>query len=198
MKIDTGYLLDTLKQMIRINSILPHEEALATFIAAELRKMGVEPEWHEVSPGRPNVYAMADLGGSDKLLTFTGHTDRVDIALNWPTDPFDPVEKDGKLYGLGSMDMKAGVACALVAFKTLLEAEELHGRLGKIGFAATVDEEAMGTGARALLETKYGKSDAMLLGEPWFGNDEPDQILPLGITGKVLYKITVTGRTAHN
>jgi acetylornithine deacetylase/succinyl-diaminopimelate desuccinylase-like protein len=120
----------------------------------------------------------------------------VDIAQNWPSDPFDPVEKDGKLYGLGSMDMKAGVACALVAFKALWEAQEWHGRFGRIGFAATVDEEGYGTGARALLQTKYGQSDAMLLGEPFYGVGE-GWSLPNGITGKVLYKLIVTGRAAH-
>jgi len=197
MKIDTYYLLETLKKMIRINSILPYEADLAAFIADEIRAMGLEPEWHEIAPGRPNIYAMANLGGSDKLLTLTAHMDTVDIALNWLTDPFDPVEKDGKLYGLGSMDMKGGLACALTAFKTLLETESWHGRLGRIGFAATVDEEAQGTGARALLDTPYGKSDAMLLGEPYYGVGSDAHALPLGITGKVLYKLTVTGRAAH-
>ncbi|MCB8945964.1 MAG: M20/M25/M40 family metallo-hydrolase [Ardenticatenaceae bacterium] len=194
--IDTNYLLQTLKEMIRINSIVPREEDLALYVAAKIREMGLEPEWHEVSPGRPNVYASFAGQGSDRFLTLTGHLDTVDIAQNWPTDPFEPVEKDGKLYGLGSMDMKAGVVCALAAFKALWEAKEVHGRLGKVGFAATVDEEGYGTGARALLQTAYGRSDAMLLGEPFYGVGE-GWGLPNGITGKVLYKLTVTGRAAH-
>ena len=196
IQIDTNYLFDTLKQMIRINSVIPHEESLATYVAGKIRELGLEPEWHEVAPGRPNVYARADLGGNNRLLTFTGHMDTVDVAHNWPTDPFEPVEKEGKLYGLGSMDMKGGLACALTAFKALVEAEADHGRLGRIGFAATVDEEGYGTGARALLETEYGHSDAMLLGEPFYGAGN-GWALPNGITGKVLYKLTVTGRTAH-
>ena len=194
--IDTSYLLETLKQMIRINSIVPREEDLSLYIADKIREMGLEPEWHEVSSGRPNVYANFSGSGSDLFLTFTGHLDTVDIAQNWLTDPFDPVEKDGKLYGLGSMDMKAGVACALTAFKALWEAKGWHGRLGRVGFAATIDEEGYGTGARALLETQYGQSDAMLLGEPYYGVGE-SWGLPNGITGKVLYKLTVTGRAAH-
>lgn len=196
IQIDTDYLLDTLKQMIRINSVIPHEERLATYVAEKIRELGLEPEWHEVAPGRPNVYATFAGGGSNRLLTLTGHMDTVDVAHNWPTDPFEPVEKEGKLYGLGSMDMKGGLACALTAFKALWEAKEWHGRLGRIGFAATVDEEGYGTGARALLQTAYGQSDAMLLGEPFYGVGE-GWALPNGITGKVLYKLTVTGRTAH-
>jgi acetylornithine deacetylase/succinyl-diaminopimelate desuccinylase-like protein len=196
IQIDTDYLLNTLKEMIRINSVIPHEEKLAVYIAEKIRQLGLEPEWHEVAPGRPNVYASADLGGSNHFLTLTGHMDTVDVAQNWPTDPFEPVAKEGKLYGLGSMDMKGGLACALTAFKALVEAKEWHGRLGRIGFAATVDEEGYGTGARALLQTEYGQSDALLLGEPFYGVGA-GWSLPNGITGKVLYKLTVTGRTAH-
>ena len=196
ISIDRAYLLSTLKEAIRINSILPHEETFATFIADEIRKLGLEPEWHEVAPGRPNVYVSADLGPSDRFLLLTGHLDTVDIAEGWPTDPFDPVQKGGKLYGLGSYDMKSGLICALAAFKALIEEPSLRGKLGRLGFAATVDEEAYGTGARALLETDYAKSTAILLGEPMNGLS-PDGALPIGITGKVLYKITVKGKMAH-
>ena len=86
--INTTYLLDTLKQAIRINSIIPHEEALASFFAAKIRELDLEPQWQEVAPGRPNVYASAVLGPSPYFITFTGHLDTVDIAANWLTDPF--------------------------------------------------------------------------------------------------------------
>lgn len=195
MSIDSTYLLDTLKKAIQINSITPREEDLAAFFADEIRKLGIEPEWDVVAPGRPNVYAMADLGPSDEMLLLTGHIDTVDIAENWETDPFDPVEKNGKLYGLGSYDMKSGVVCCLAAFKAMIEDPSLRGKLGKIAFAATVDEEAYGTGAEALLKTKYGKADGILLTEPFWGTDEMP--VPLGLTGKVLYKLTVTGKMAH-
>jgi len=195
-KIDMPYLLDVLKKMIRINSVLPQEEPLAEFIAGEIRKMGLEPEWHEVAPGRPNVYASADLGPGDRFLTLTGHTDTVDVAANWPTDPFEPIEKDGRLCGLGALDMKAGLACALMAFKALVEATELHGQLGRLGFAATVDEEGYGIGAKALLQTDYAESDGLLLGEPYYGDSEATA-LPIAMTGKVLYELTVRGKAAH-
>ena len=100
ISIDENYLLQTLEDSIRINSILPHEEKFAHFLADKIRELGLEPEWHEVAPGRPNVYASVKLGPSNQMITLTGHTDTVDIAENWQTDPFDPVIKDGKLYGL--------------------------------------------------------------------------------------------------
>ncbi|MCB0000381.1 MAG: hypothetical protein KDE56_31665, partial [Anaerolineales bacterium] len=88
IQIDSHYLLETLKQMIRLNSVVPYEEKMAQFVAEEIRKLGLEPEWHEIAPGRPNVYATANLGPSGKFLTLTGHTDTVDVAHNWQTDPF--------------------------------------------------------------------------------------------------------------
>ena len=127
MHIDNSYLLETLKKAIQINSVIPHEEALATFFADEVRKLGLEPEWHLVAPGRPNVYVTADLGSSDDLLLLTGHLDTVDVAANWDTNPFEAVEKDGRLYGLGSFDMKSGLVCAFAAFKALVEDTSLHG-----------------------------------------------------------------------
>jgi len=196
MQIDQTYLLDTLKKAIQINSVVPHEEALAAFFADGIRTLGIEPEWHVVAPGRPNVYALADLGPADDLLLLTGHLDTVGVAANWATNPFKAVERDGKLYGLGSFDMKSGLVCAFATFKALVEDSALHSKLGKIAFAATVDEEALGLGAKALLKTVYGKSAGIFLTEP-FGGRNISAAVPLGLTGKVLYKLTVTGKMAH-
>jgi acetylornithine deacetylase/succinyl-diaminopimelate desuccinylase-like protein len=196
MEINHSYLLETLKRAIQIDSVLPHEEALAALFADEVRKLGLEPEWHVVAPGRPNVYALADLGPADEMLLLTGHLDTVGVAANWETDPFQAVERSGKLFGLGSFDMKSGLVCAFAAFKALVEDRSLHGKLGKIAFAATVDEEGFGLGARALLDTDYGRSAGILLPEP-FGGRNLSPSVPLGLTGKVLYKLTVEGKMAH-
>lgn len=195
MAIDEVYLLDTLKKSVQINSIIPHEEAYAAFLADEIRGMGLEPEWEEVAPGRPNVYASVELGPHGDLLVLTGHTDTVGVAANWDTDPFDPVVKNGCLYGLGALDMKSGVTCALAAFKGLLDDRSHHGKLGRIAFAATIDEEGYGLGARALLKSKYGEASGILLPEPMGGDGRSP--LPLGMTGKVLYRLTLTGKMAH-
>ena len=196
LAVDTAYLIDTLKTMVSIDSILPHEKRLAEFIADELRAMGVEPEWHKVAPGRPNVYCAVDLGPTHRFLVFSGHSDTVGVALGWETNPFQLTECDGRLYGLGAVNMKGGLACSLTAFKALVEAKELHGSLGRLGFAITVDQEGHSMGAKALLETEYGRCDAMLHAEHFYGDSQEDY-LPIAVTGKVLYKLIVRGRTAH-
>ena len=62
INIDKQYLIETLGQLIGIDSTLPHETKISEFIADQLRAFGVEPEWHEVAPGRPNVYATTEMG----------------------------------------------------------------------------------------------------------------------------------------
>ncbi len=196
MPIDQEYVLSILRQMIRINSVLPHEGRLASFIADEIRAFGIEPQWQEIAPGRPNVCATAELGPSDRFIVFSGHSDTVPAATGWETDPFEPVEQGDRLYGLGAINMKAGLACMLAAFKALVENSRPGGGLGRVGIAITVDQEGHSAGARALLETAYGRCDAMLHAEHFFGDSESDY-LPIGATGKVLYKLTVKGRAAH-
>ncbi len=184
------------ERLVRVRSVLPHEEALAELVAAEIRKLGIEPDWYPVAPGRPNVACQATLGPRPGFVTFTGHLDTVAVADGWETNPFEPVEKNGRLYGLGALDMKSGLAAAFLAFKRIYESPDLHGRVGRIGFAATVDEEALGAGARALLGTPYGKSDLMLLTEPFNGTGPHDPV-PTVMSGKVLYRIVVRGQTSH-
>ena len=196
LQIENRYLIDTLKKLIRINSVLPHEQKLAEFIADEIRSFGIEPEWHEIAPGRPNVYASTEPGSSDRFMVFSGHSDTVPPAGDWESDPFEPLEKDGRIYGLGAINMKSGLACMLAAFKAIVEAKELHARLGRLGIAVTVDQEGYSTGARAFLKTEYAKCGAMLHAEHFYGDSEKDY-LPIAVTGKILYKLTVRGKAAH-
>jgi acetylornithine deacetylase/succinyl-diaminopimelate desuccinylase-like protein len=196
LTIDSDHLLRILRKMISINSVLPREADLASFVAEELQSFGVEPEWHEIAPGRPNVYTSVDFGGSHGFLVFSGHSDTVPPASDWESDPFAPLERDGRLYGLGAINMKAGLACMTVAFLTLLREESLHRRLGRVGLAITVDQEGQSLGAEALLDTEYGTCDAMLHAEHFYGDSFADY-LPNAATGKILYRLQVRGRAAH-
>lgn len=196
IEIDTGYLIAALKRMIAIDSVLPYEERLADFIAEEVRRMGIEPEWHEIAPGRPNIYAALDLGEGGRFISFSGHSDTVGAASDWQTDPFRAVARDGKLYGLGAINMKSGLACMLAAFKALAENCARLEVGGRVGLMIVVDQEGLSAGARAALKTPHAKCDAMLHAEHFFGDSEQNY-LPLAVTGKVLYKLVVRGRSGH-
>lgn len=194
IKADIRYIKELLKKLISINSVLPHEQKISEFLAEEIRSYGIEPEWHEVAPSRPNVYATANLGNSDKFLIFSGHQDTVGAAAGWKTDPFKAVISDSRMYGLGSINMKSGLACMLGAFKALVESN--NDNLGRVGLAICCDQEGHSIGAKALLKTEYGECDAMLHAEHFFGDSKEDY-LPIAVTGKVLYKISVKGQAGH-
>ena len=192
-RLDHEYALRRLEEMVRINSVVGEEGELAHYLQVELDSLGMETELHEVHPGRPNVYAK--MGGSTlgKRLHFNGHLDTVPVVEGWDTDPFTPIVKDGRLYGLGSCDMKAGIACILDMLRAVADSgAEFRGELS---FSGVIDEEAMGDGAKALLKTKHGKVDAVVLAEPYPGDESKP--IPLGIVGKILYDIHIHGEAAH-
>jgi acetylornithine deacetylase/succinyl-diaminopimelate desuccinylase family protein len=192
-KLDDRYVVKKLEEMIAIPSVVKDEKELAHYLEVELDKLGYKTELHEVEPGRPNVYAKVKGKEKGKRLNFCGHMDTVPVVVGWETYPFKPVKKGNKLYGLGSNDMKGGIACTLNMLRAF--AESGHKFNGELSFAGVIDEEAYGEGAKAMLKTEYGKVDAVVLGEPTTA--EPGYGTPLGITGKVLYDIYVHGKAAH-
>ena len=192
-RLDTAYTTRLLQEMISINSVVGNEGKLAKFIYRELATLGIQGELEEVEPGRPNVYARIKGGGPGRRLNFNGHTDTVPVCNGWETDPFSPVTREGRLYGLGSCDMKAGLACILNVLRAFVESG--YAFKGELSFSAVIDEEAYGKGARAMLGTDLANCDAIILAEPYAGDESKP--IPLGITGKILYDITVKGHAAH-
>jgi acetylornithine deacetylase/succinyl-diaminopimelate desuccinylase family protein len=192
-RLDDAYVVKKLEEMVSIPSVVKDEKELAHYLQEELTKLGYKTELDEVEPGRPNVYAKLKGKGKGKRINFCGHMDTVPVVVGWETDPFKPVKKAGRLYGLGSNDMKGGIACTLNMLRAF--AESGHPFSGELSFAGVIDEEAFGEGAKAMMKTEYGKVDAVVLGEPTTA--EPGHGTPLGITGKVLYDIYVHGKAAH-
>jgi acetylornithine deacetylase/succinyl-diaminopimelate desuccinylase family protein len=192
-KIDHDYTVKKLEEMIAIPSVVKEEKELAHYLQNELESLGFKTELQDVEPGRPNIYGKLKGSKPGKKLNFNGHMDTVPVVTGWETDPFKPVKKDGKIYGLGSNDMKGGIACTMSMLKAF--ADSSYEFSGELSFSGVIDEEAYGEGAKAMLKTDWGKVDAIVLGEPSTG--EKDNPTPLGITGKVLYDIYVHGRAAH-
>ena len=192
-KLDDRYAVKKLEEMIAIPSVVKEEKELAHYLKAELDTLGYKTELQDVEPGRPNVYAKLKGKGKGKRLNFCGHMDTVPVVVGWETDPFKPVKKGNRLHGLGSNDMKGGIACTLNMLRAF--ADSGHAFNGELSFAGVIDEEAFGEGAKAMLKTEYGKVDAVVLGEPTTA--EAGHGTPLGITGKVLYDIYIHGKAAH-
>jgi len=191
--LDDAYTVRVLEEMVRIPSVVGQEAELAGYLRAELESLGLKCEMHEVEPGRPNVYARLKGDGPGKRLNLNGHTDTVPVVDGWDTDPFAPVTKDGRLHGLGACDMKGGIACILNVLRAFARSD--HSFKGELSFSGVIDEEAYGKGAKAMLASDYGAVDAVVLAEPYPGDETKP--IPLGITGKILYDIHVKGEAAH-
>jgi acetylornithine deacetylase/succinyl-diaminopimelate desuccinylase family protein len=192
-ELDEGYAVEKLKEMIRIPSVVGDENELAHYLKDELDSLGLETELHMVQPGRPNIYARLEGSRPGRRMNFNGHLDTVPVVDGWDTDPFEPVVDGNRITGLGSNDMKGGIACILNTIQAFVESG--HEFPGELSFSGVIDEEAYGEGAKAMLKTGYGKVDAIVLAEPQTANERKPTAL--GITGKILYNIHVRGRAAH-
>jgi acetylornithine deacetylase/succinyl-diaminopimelate desuccinylase family protein len=179
--------------MVSIPSVVGEEKELAEYLASELEALGLRTRFQVVEEGRLNVIAHWSSGRPGPILLLNGHLDTVPVCEGWTRDPFRPIVEEGRLYGLGALDMKGGLACLLTALKALVEAEPSV--MGSIIYTAVVGEEAYSKGAKALLKTEAGRADAVIIGESYSGYG--GRAIPLGITGKMLYNIVVRGRAVH-
>ena len=161
----------------------PGEGAVARLLAGVLRDWGLEVALDEVAPGRPNVIARTGRRGAPALM-FNGHLDVV-ATEGMSHAPWDATVRDGRIYGRGSADMKAGIAamCAAAA----LAASETRAELI---VAAVIDEENESLGTRALVEHGV-RADAAIVTEP-----TGLAIMPAH-RGFVWIEIAVRGRAAH-
>ncbi|MBS7610049.1 M20 family metallopeptidase, partial [Candidatus Bathyarchaeota archaeon] len=150
-----------------------------------------------VEAGRPN--AIGDLEGeayegkSLPTLLLNGHLDVVPPGEGWRTDPFEPIFRDGRLYGRGAADMKGGLASIIGALRALSMAGAGEAFKGCLRVAAVVNEERGGTGTRFLLEDpSFTKSYmAAVVCEP------TDLEVHTCHKGTLFFSITVHGRSAH-
>jgi succinyl-diaminopimelate desuccinylase len=162
--IDDDQLIRWVQELTRINSVWRPEQGLgeeqaARWVEARCRELGLETNFEVVVPGRPNVVAVHRGAGAGKVLLFEGHTDVVtegDPAL-WRDPPFSAVIRDGRIYGRGANDMKAGLVCALAALAAVARSGL---RLsGDVVLAALCDEEGSMLGVKHLVDS--GQADGV-------------------------------------
>src|SRR5258706_8261722 len=110
--------LRLLRELIAINSVnptlvpgAPGEREVAGLVAAEMRRSGLDVSAEPVTAGRSNVVGVVEGRTKGRTLMFCRHTDTVGVA--GMTDPFTPVERDGRLYGRGAPGIKGGAAAMM-------------------------------------------------------------------------------------
>ncbi|MCB0128669.1 MAG: M20 family metallopeptidase [Caldilineaceae bacterium] len=170
-QIDDTQLIQWVQELTRIPSVWrpergEGEEAAARWVEARCREMGLETHFELVEPGRPNVIALHQMGDGPTLM-FEGHTDVVtegDPAA-WADPPFSATIRDGRIYGRGANDMKAGVVCALVATKAIVDSGiKLN---GTILLGMVCDEEGGMIGIKDFVARGWAdRVDAAIICEP--------------------------------
>src|SRR5919108_1981854 len=115
-----------LEELVAIDSVNPSlvpgargEAEIARRIVVECMALGLAVDVTEVAPGRPNVVAVLEGRTPGPALMFCGHVDT--IGVSGMAHPFEPRQRDGRLYGRGAQDMKGGVAAMLGAARALVE-----------------------------------------------------------------------------
>ncbi|MFP4268576.1 MAG: M20 family metallopeptidase, partial [Spirochaetaceae bacterium] len=161
--IDKDECIKLTRELVQIDSVIRPdkgntEKKVTDFIEKWLKEdAGITPLREEVEPGRENLIVEIDSGKPGRCLMLEGHTDVVsegDRSL-WKHDPFGGEVEDGKLYGRGSCDMKAGVAVNMLIAKALKESGlDFKGKL-KLGIVC--DEEGMMIGIKDFI--KKGHAD---------------------------------------
>jgi succinyl-diaminopimelate desuccinylase len=185
------------EELLRRPSVSPEDHGCLGVIGARLAALGflnetlayppVENLWSRRGTGRP-------------VLCFAGHTDVVPTGPreDWRTDPFEPVIRDGILYGRGSADMKSALAAMVTATERFLARHPVYA--GSLTFLLTSDEEGPSVdGTRRVmqvLEARGEKIDYCVVGEPT-SHERLGDTIKIGRRGSLSGRLTVHGVQGH-
>ncbi|MCS6817871.1 MAG: ArgE/DapE family deacylase [Blastocatellia bacterium] len=186
------WTIQLLRDLVAINSVNPSlvsdgagEREIAEQVAMTLRRLGLDVEVAAVAPHRPNVVAVLEGRAPGRSLMWCGHLDTVGVM--GMDAPFEPREKEGRLYGRGALDMKGGLAAMIGAARALAQK---GGMLrGRVILAAVIDEEYASLGAEALV--KAWRADAAVILEP------TDLQIGIAHKGFAWIEVVTTGIAAH-
>lgn len=183
--------IDLLAKLVSFPShegIENQETEVAKCIYGFFIREGIEAELVPVVDGRCNVIARLKGTGEGKSLLFTGHTDTVP-PYDMPGNPYEVKFVDGDIYGRGVLDMKAGLACMMMAMTAVKRAGVILS--GDLIFAALIDEEAKSLGTRAWLQNCGKLPDAAIVSEP------TNMDICVGHRGLEWFEFTFHGKTVH-
>lgn len=188
------------QEMVAFKSVNPRfmtdsetsEEAeVQDYLESRLRASGLQLTRWEKEARRPNLVALRPGSGGGRSLAFNGHIDVVPLGDldGWDYDPWGSDIVAGKLYGRGTVDMKAGVAAFIAATEAII-AEDIELK-GDLQLHIVVDEEAGGfAGTRDLIDRGF-RADGVIVAEPTSG------LIDAAEGGLSWVRVTIRGRSAH-
>ena len=199
--------LESLFRLVRCPSTLGNEASALDEMDRQYRALGLAPRRIPTIPtddpiwspplvpyeGRDNVVAIhTPRQKRGRSLVLQGHVDVVPegAADMWESPPYQPVIRDGRIFGRGAGDMKGGIAAYLGAFAALRHAGLQPA--AEVQLQAVIEEECTGNGAAACM-LALPKCDAVIIPEPGPGIEA----LYTAEVGVVWAWVTISGRPAH-
>jgi succinyl-diaminopimelate desuccinylase len=188
---------ELVRQLIARPSVTPDDAGCQALLAERLGAAGFHCEslrFGEVT----NLWARR--GAARPLLCFAGHTDVVPTGPleHWQSDPFVPVERDGRLYGRGAADMKSSIAAFVVAAEAFVGERPRH--RGSLALLITSDEEGPSVDGTVRvverLKAQGERIDYCIVGEPSSVAALGDMIKN-GRRGSLSGRMTVRGVQGH-
>ena len=186
-------LIQTLSDLVRINSVNssyeggPGEGEVAAYVRRFFEQRGIQVLEQAVFPGRNNVIARLPGRNPNRRIVLEAHMDTVSVK-GMTIPPFEPTIAEGKLYGRGSVDDKAGLATMMHAVAASHESGEKPPC--EVLLAAVVDEEFSFRGVVKLCEGL--RADAAIVAEP------TEMRAVIASKGTLRWRIVVRGRAAHS
>lgn len=190
-------VIELTQALIRCASVTPNDAGCLEHIQALLEPLGFKCETMRFGDV-DNLWAR--YGTQSPLIVFAGHTDVVPPGpeADWASPPFEPVIRDGYLYGRGAVDMKGGVAAMLIAAEAFIKTNPAFP--GSIAFLMTSDEEGPSiNGTKKVVDTllqRGEKIDYCIIGEPSSDKQLGDQVR-IGRRGSLHGKLIVHGKQGH-